>query len=535
VTKLDERPSATALGDLRGSQEPTQQLLQQHVWSEGDAAIALAADAGLHLMPWQQHALREGMGVDSLGDWASPDVALIVSRRNGKSVVLAARALAGLFLLGEQRIVWTAHRYDAAMEAFKLMRRLIWETPQLKAQLARTRNQGISTKNGDESITLKTGQRISFKTRVPDGGRGLDGDLVFIDESQAAQYAHLSALLPTLQMMDNPQVWYAGSAGGSSSVVQGDLVHRATQTPVDSPDRIGLTLMAWGADEDDDLGDPATWAKSNPAYGWRMPPANMASAYRKWRYRLDYFAREYCGVGNYPKPETERWLIPSSHWTGELEDPNSKIVGSALLAIDGMRDQSRASISCSGFRSDGTVHIETLAHERGNRWLPDQLAALQASMDTVPDVVVDPRGPVAWLIPDMEAMGIRFRVLTPDEVAEACAWVLTVGNEPRPEPENDQDGAAKAAAALWRPPLHHPGQVVLTVALAAAKVRRVGDRQVLSRQTGDVDSSPFISAVFAGYGLQLLGRQPAAPPSPMTVTRTDGRGLGRTDVRGMHF
>lgn len=511
------------------------QLLQPRVWSEGDAAIALAADAGLYLMPWQQMALVEGMGVDSAGDWASPDVALIVSRRNGKSVVLAARALAGLFLLSEKQIVWTSHRYDAAMEAFKLMRRLIWETPQLKAQLARTRNQGISTKNGDESITLKTGQRMSFKTRVPDGGRGLDGDLVFIDECQGAQYAHLSALLPTLQMMDNPQVWYAGSAGGSSSVVQGDLVHRATETPVDSPDRLGLTLLGWGADEDDDLGDPATWAKSNPAYGYRMPPQNMANSYRKWRYRLDYFAREYCGVGNYPKPETERWLIPSSHWTGELEDPGSRIVGSAVLAIDGMRDQSRASISCSGYRPDGTVHIETLAHERGNRWLPDQLAALQASMDTVPEVIVDPRGPVAWLIPDMEAMGIRFRLLTPDEAAEACAWVLTVGNEQRPLPANDEDESGKAAAALWRPQLHHPGQVVLTVALAAAKVRRVGDRQVLSRQTGDVDSSPFISAVFAGYGLQLLGRQASPPPDPVSVARSGGPQVSSITVRDMHF
>jgi hypothetical protein len=43
--------------------------------------------------------------------WACMEVAEIVSRQNGKGSILEARVLAGLFLLREQLIMWSAHEY----------------------------------------------------------------------------------------------------------------------------------------------------------------------------------------------------------------------------------------------------------------------------------------------------------------------------------------------------------------------------------------------------------------------------------------
>jgi hypothetical protein len=54
---------------------------------------------------WQQIALEVMLGVAEDGSWSAQEFGLVAARQNGKSAILEARELAGLFLFGEPRII----------------------------------------------------------------------------------------------------------------------------------------------------------------------------------------------------------------------------------------------------------------------------------------------------------------------------------------------------------------------------------------------------------------------------------------------
>ncbi|WP_431841416.1 hypothetical protein [Calidifontibacter indicus] len=525
-------------GDLRGligRQRPTHQLVAPYERTLADAAIGLMADCGKPLREWQQDGLREGMGINGPAHdyrWAAYEVSDICSRRNGKTVKLEARALAGLFLLGEVDILWTAHRYDTVLLSFTEVARLIKSNPDLRSELLPKRNEGIVTQNGVESITTRSGATINFRTRGPDTGRGFDGDLLIVDESQAATPEQMKAMSGTLINGRNPQIWYSGSAGGAKSHVLGDLVHRALNTEPGDEARERLTFNQWAADEDDDPSDPRVWAKVNPSYG--LPGSgigydNLRAKYIELKYRPHEFAQEHLGVGTYPRPESETWVVPSVDWT-RREDPDSFPVGKVLLAAHASPDQSWASIGMAGHRTDGAVHLQLVAHDRGTRWIVERLAELQETFDTVPEILVTERGPLGYLVSDMEAIGLKVRLMTSEEQQNASSWFITNATEPPPEELAEQ---AKDGWPGWVRSPRHLGQPPLTVALAEVSIRTVGERYVLSSRA-PIDVSPIIAAAYAGYGLELLGRAPAPPPSPELVSERFGPSRP-TGIGGANF
>jgi hypothetical protein len=97
--------------------------------SRAQEAIGWAAKTGLIPDDWQADALAGMLAVHpNTGKWVHFEVAEWVSRQNGKGSILEVRALAGLFVFGEELIMWSAHEYKTAMEAFrrclKLLRRI---------------------------------------------------------------------------------------------------------------------------------------------------------------------------------------------------------------------------------------------------------------------------------------------------------------------------------------------------------------------------------------------------------------------------
>ena len=538
MTTLDGTQTP-GLHELLGRQTPTHELQCPYERTLAEPAIGLIADCGIVLDPWQQNTLRWNMGVDAKGLWTAYENVEIVSRRNGKSIRLLARALAGLFLLRETNLLWTAHRYDTVQVSFRLMAALIKNNPDLRGELLPKRNEGISTKNGEESITLRTGAVINFKTRGNDTARGFDGDLLIVDEAQAATAEQMSAIGGTLVNADNPQIYYAASAGGPKSHVLGDLVHRALNTREGDPVRERLYFAAWSAEEDDDPSSPYTWAKTNPAYNLRMKPETMQAKYNELRYRPAYFLQEHCGVGNYPRPESETWIVPALDWEARA-DEDSTPVGPVVLAAHAHPDQSSASISLAGYRTDGAVHMQMIAHDRGTRWVPSRLVELRAALSTTGPVIVSAKSPLGYLVRDIEALGIEVRLLTPEEQQDAASWFITSATEERP-PEPDPDALPDVRAtqedlrARWRPSVRHRNQASLTVALAEASLRMVGERYVISSYA-PIDVSPLISAVYAGHGLALIGQDPAPPPSPRLLDSTTSHARGDAgDFNTMNF
>ena len=192
---------------LQGAQEP-RFLLTPARWSPaGQEAIELAASAGLILDPWQELVLHGGLAEAPNGRWQCPEVGLVVPRQNGKGAILEARQLAGLFLFDEQLILHSAHEFKTAADSFRRFLALVQNTPDLNRRVHRVR-----TSHGDEGIELKTGQRLRFVARSTGSGRGFTADCIILDEAYNLSAAGMSALLPTLSAVANPQIWYTSSA-----------------------------------------------------------------------------------------------------------------------------------------------------------------------------------------------------------------------------------------------------------------------------------------------------------------------------------
>lgn len=204
-----------------GSQVPRFQVVPAAVSSAGSEAVELAASAGLRLDPWQVLVLEGALGEREDGLWAASEVGLIVPRQNGKGGILEARELAGLFLFGERLLLHSAHEFKTCSEAFRRLRDLVVNTPDLLRQVA---PRGIHSAHGDEGIELRDGRRIRFVARTGGSGRGFTGDLIVLDEAMKLSGAIMSALVPTLAARPNPQIWYTASA--PLPVVESDALRR---------------------------------------------------------------------------------------------------------------------------------------------------------------------------------------------------------------------------------------------------------------------------------------------------------------------
>ena len=427
------------LPSLIGSQKPTHLLVPPHKWTRGHDVLAMAELVGITLDPWQRQLLLDALGVETITwggrpveRWTSFEVVVEIARQNGKSVVLDVLALTALYVWRLKKIVYSAHEGLTAMEAYGRLEELIRGCPELRAE---TPDRSFVQSNGKEKIRLP-GQELIFKTRTPGAGRGLSGDLVILDEAQGLTEPHIKALFPTLRARPNPQVWYAGSAGDESSTVLGRLIRRSEAKEPK------LCVCRFVADELDDPADPRTWVKVTPALGRRIDPEWMANEQRSMSAAA--FAQELLNIGSYPREDGEEWVIPRTSVTATTAE-TSYPLGRLTLVADAKLDQSAAAIAIAGGaglqlttgkvipRPGGGVHVEVIEHLPGVRWLPDYLKALvDRNPDLDGEVALDGKGPLARMKPDLEAMGLRVKLLTSHEVVEACGWTYDAAvNEPR--------------------------------------------------------------------------------------------------------
>jgi hypothetical protein len=423
--------------------------------------VELAASAGLDLDPWQRLVLEQSLGEQADGRWSAFEVALIVSRQNGKGSILEARELAGLFLLGERLILHSAHEFKTAQEGFLRILSLIQNTPELDRRVAKVR-----TSHGEEGIELRSGQRLRFVARSRSSGRGFTGDCVILDEAYELDGRAMSALLPTLSARPNPQLWYASSAGMPDS----EQLHAVRQRGLAGGGG-RLAYMEWSAEATADLDDRAAWAAANPALGIRVSEEFVAME-RDAMGPLE-FARERLGIW---EDTTAGGVFNPGVWEG-LADTSSTIVGPLSFAVDMTPDRSTTSIAVAGLREDGLRHVEVVEHRNGSRWAPDRLAELVGRHGG--HVLLDPGGPAGGLIPSLAEVGVEVLPVSTRDYAQACG--------------NFYDLVGGGG-------LRHLGQRELNEGVAGARKRPLGDAWVWNRKHLLIDISPLVAvslAVFA--------------------------------------
>lgn len=296
----------------RGDQRPRICTVPPALSSAGTEAVELAASAGLDLDPWQAFILDQSLGERGDGKWAAFEVGVIVSRQNGKGIILEARELAGLFLFGEQLILHSAHEFKTCADSFRRIRQLVEDNRHLNRHVKQ-----IRTANGSEMIELKTGQRLRFVARSAGSGRGFAADLVILDEAYELGDAAMAALLPTLSARPNPQIWYTSTAGGPNSVQLARVRERGVRGGDPS-----LAFFEWSASEDDDPADPAAWAKANPGLGIRITEEYLQREHAALS--PEGFARERLGIGDYPV-DGGAWEVVSADAWGACTAPGARL------------------------------------------------------------------------------------------------------------------------------------------------------------------------------------------------------------------
>lgn len=466
-----------APSELQGAQRPRICSAPDFASTTGDEAIELAAMAGLHLDPWQQFVLATALGERPDGKWAAPQVGLVVPRQNGKGALLEARELAGLFLLKEPMIIHSAHQFDTSLEAFRRLRFLIENTPELSKKVKR-----IVQSHGEEGIELKHGSRIRFRTRTRGGGRGFSAECVILDEAMFLPESVFAAIFPVVSAQPNPQLWFTGSAVDREVHEDGIVFARARERGIGGDGR--LAFFEWSLDYDrvdevDEsvLTDPEAWAEANPGLGIRISPEHVADEERAMDART--FAVERLGVGDWPDTEAAQHVIDMQLWGG-LEDADSQPVDPLIFVPDVAPDRSKASIDVAGRRADGLVHLEVADRGAGAGWVPDRLQALVEKHGG--EVCCDGIGPVAALIPELESRGLQVQKLTSQEMAQACGVFFDTV-----EAHN----------------LRHLGQPELTAALKGAAKRPLGDAWAWSRKNSGVDITPLVAGTVAVWKIAM--------------------------------
>lgn len=502
-------------GSLLGAERPRVEVRPPGIeYTLGPEAAELASRAGLPLEPWQRAGLDLMLSVRSDGRWACFEYGEICARQNGKSAMFMARALAGLFLLGERLVMWSAHEYKTSMEAFLAMRALIealGEPVEGKRgnviRIGRTLVK-INNTNGEEAFErLDTRQRLKFVARSKGSGRGFTADCHLIDEAFAYTQLQHSALMPTLNAVANPQIAYASSPpldGQSGEVLFGLRARAESVTPGD------LGWRDWGLAGDLDslmqmspgdrrafLDDRERWAATNPALGrGRVGPESIA----RNRASLDEasFGREILGL--WPRRSTGAdWaVIPKGTWMargGAFDRPDGPVVFAVAAAYP---DAEFGSIAVAG-RRDGELLTQVVEHREGTSWLVARAQELRDRHGPIA-VLLDKKGPARHLIPEFEAAGIALTHPSMDEIAQAAAvfYAETAGDAPT---------------------LRHYDQPELDDALAAAQKRPIGDGWTWMRK-GATDISPLEAATLAAWG--AVHFQPADVPPPVAVSSSSG-------------
>ncbi|MEU9861321.1 terminase [Streptomyces sp. NPDC047971] len=480
------RSSAAPAEPLYGAQRPRIETSPPGaVSTAGQEAIDLAAKVGLKLDPWQQHVLRVAMGENELGDWVASDVAVNLPRQNGKGALIEARVLWGLFIGGEKQILLSAHEFKTVLNARDRIEGLIKGCPDLLKRV-----KAFVRTVGREGILLHDGRELRYIARSSGSGRGFTASCVIFDECMVLDDAAMAALAPTTDAVPNSQLWYLGSAGiGAASLQLGRLRKRSLAVLESGAPDPTLAYFEWsidphvkecgsGCDQHDEVDSVESLLKSNPAVGYRLQVEKSMN--RRLTLGNALYARERLGVGDYPDEDGDSWTVIGKDAWEALADGSSQAEGPYAFAIDTTPERSYTSICVAG-RNGAAVHVEVIENRPGTQWVLDRAAELHERWK--PRCwVIDPSSPAGSFIKELEER-LDVEVVKPRarDVAQATGQFYD--------------------AVVSQQLVHIGGQAPLSIALAGARKRDLGEAWAWARRGVGIDISPLVGVTLARWGL----------------------------------
>jgi len=463
----------------------------REVSTAGPAAVALSKMAGLILDPWQAYCMDRLLG------------------QNGKGAILEALELAWLFLLGAKTICHSAHEFATSKNHFERIESLISGTPELKGELARG---GVKFSHGEESLKLVNGQKLVFKTRTKGAGRGFSFDKIVLDEAMILKAEGVKALTFTSSARPDPQLVFAGSAGGKDSVHFGRVRSRGMNKTDPR-----LFLAEWSAElcsmfcergtfgeficqVHDNRANPATWAKANPGIGIRLQMENVHSEFGGLE--AADFDMERLSVGDWPVDDSSWSVITEEGWLNCL-DPVSSAQRPMTFSIDTTPDKRYSAICVAADNGEGSTHIEVTAREGvadyrpGTSWVVPRAIEINKRIGRSAQWIIDKGTQAGAHWEELSAAGLDLVTPTTREYAQACgeffASVMPIGGS--------------------KPSIRHIGQPELSAAVAGAEKRDLAEMWAWDKRKSATDVSTLVAATNAVWGHRKRMNKPKPKPA----------------------
>lgn len=475
---------------------PAHLWVPERVGSYGDEAVDLTRLAGRDLDPEQVIAVDATLSYGPDARWVALETATIEARQNGKTGgELLPCVLFDLFLNPPaDRIVWTAHLFKTARDAFNDFVGLIDGCGYLSRRVKR-----ISYSHGEEIIELHSGATLEFLARSKGGGRGLGGKRLVMDEALFLSAESMGALIPTLaarSVTGDPQINYGSSAGLDTSDHLIALRRRALRgndpslvwveygsglTWDNMPCELGVNCTHVVDTPGCALDDESLWPAANHAIGKRISYQYVRSERRALP--PAEFGRERLGI--WPLDDGQgRWkVIPAVMWAA-AEDDQAKHRGALTFAVDVTPNRATAAVGAAAPRDGGGRLIDVFEHRPGGgvRWVLGVLKELDAKYRPLVMMINDKA-----LADEAEEAGLKVHRASPaDEAAGAAALYDGIAGP-------DQAGRD----------VKHKGRKELTDAAAGAATREISGTQSWKWDRSDptVDISPLVATSLALWAL----------------------------------
>ncbi|AYN55875.1 terminase [Microbacterium phage Coltrane] len=473
--------------------------------SLGFSLIAFADMLGIPLLPWQRWLAIHMLELLPNGKFRFRTVILLVARQNGKSTFSQILALFFMYVVEVPMVLSTAQNLDIAEEVFAGGVEIAQNDPELAPLIVRE-----VRVNGKRALELDNGARWKVQAATRRGGRGLSGDLVFLDELREHQnWNAWSAISKTTMARDNSIVFVLSNAGDISSVVlrhlrmqahkalgdpDGLWIDPATGQPIEEevidlddeelPTDETLGIFEWSAKPGRSTRDRKGWQEANPSLGHTITEKAIMAALisdPEWTFRTEVLCQWFDGATEGP--------FPSGTWAGSTDpesrlDPTSRVV----YGVDTSWDRTMTRIAIAGYRPDGLPHFEVVASRAGTDWVIPWLED--------PARAFKPAG-VVW-----QVNGAPVSSITDGLRKSKLPLIEWAGSDLSRATGQFYDAIAHLDDDEQHDPLiFHRPQPALDVAANTALPKAAGDGWLWDRSKSPADISPLVAATGAVWGL----------------------------------
>lgn len=400
-----------------GDQEPTYQLVSEHEKKQGEFWSARIKRWGIELYPAQAYELELMLARDG-GAPACKTLCITKPRQNGKS--FAGRLYVVIMGMAGKKVLYTCHNGSTTRKMFQYIAALSKRVPDVRKRL--DPSLPFVRSAGNEGVYFANGGCIEFQTRTNSGALGTTYDVIVVDEAQELTYEQLEVIKPTTIAAESgePQMVYVGTPPVPKSA--GDVFadyHDQAHAGV-SP---GLWWLEWSATEvpadmTDEKAVMELAYRCNPAMGYRIKPANMLDAIRRFRSRPDSFARMY--LCWWTPQQSTKGVIDKQAWLDGLvkNAPEGKTAFGVKVSADG----AQAAVCAAALSPAGVPHVELAYYENisavGLAGIADMV---ERNADKAAYTVVDGKGAAEVLIEELKQRGLAVRSFGRASTAEAVA------------------------------------------------------------------------------------------------------------------